>query len=91
MKWSAYDKLLHQICVGLGWCGSVVDGKRRYVHHYFPQSGPVTADEFVAWVFAADNYDPDQNPDQAERWRQGIRAAFVHHMGGDVVDVTVLN
>ena len=85
---SAYDGLLHEVCVRLGFCGSVVDGKPSHVDDFIPEHGPVSADEFVEWVFRAEGMDP--NEDAATRHAASLRQAFVRHMGSDSVDASRL-
>ena len=84
-----FDALMDEVCVGLGFCGTVKDYP-LHVTHIIPTSGPVTADQFVDWVFLADDMNP--NVDR-ERWapiRHKIRAAFVKFMGAETVDATML-
>jgi len=40
-----YEALQHEFCVGLGFCGSVVDGKASHVDFFIPEQGPVSADD----------------------------------------------
>lgn len=81
---SPYDALLHEVCVGLGFCGDVVDGKPLHVDQFIPNNGRVSADQFVEWVFRAEGMDPNE-PD-AIKHASSLRDAFVRHMGGDIVD-----
>jgi len=55
---SAYNALLNEICVGLGFCGSIVDGEPQHVDKFIPDQGTVSADEFVDWVFMAEGWEP---------------------------------
>lgn len=87
---SGYDALMHDVCVGRGWCGGIVDGRPSHVDHFIPQSGPVTADQFVDWLFRADGMDPAANPQKWQKHKDALRAAFVRHMGSDVVDASRL-
>ena len=82
---SAFDRLLHEVCVGLGYCGSVVDGEPLHVSMFIPDAGPVSADEFVAWVLRAEGFEPTELQHAGE-----IRHAFVRHMGSDIVDARLL-
>src|SRR5205809_6607719 len=76
---SAYDALLHEICVGLGFCGSVVNGQPQHVGQFIPEHGPVSADQFAELVFRAEGMDLDG---EGARKRAGsIRDAFVRYMG----------
>jgi hypothetical protein len=84
---AGYDALLHEVCVGYGYCGCMKGGRDLHVSDFIPSEGPVTADQFVEWVFLADNRNPNLGPDTHKR---AIRAAFVKHMGNDVVDATRL-
>lgn len=88
---SAFDKLMHFVCVDWGYCGSVkADGTPLHVTMIIPDAGPVTADQFVEWVFLAENINPNAEPERWQRHKDAIRAAFVEHMGGDAVDSSAL-
>jgi hypothetical protein len=84
---SPFDKLMHFVCVEWGYCGSVkANGTPLHVTMFIPDEGPVTADQFVEWVFLADNMNPNVEPERWQRHKEAIRVAFVEHMGGDVAD-----
>jgi hypothetical protein len=87
---TGYNALLERICVGLGFCGCVKNGKSLHVEDIIPPDGPVTADQFVEWVFLADNMNPnDDSPPWAQiKWK--IKEAFIECMGNDVVDAKFL-
>ena len=85
---SAYDALLHEVCVGLGFCGSVVDGQPLHVDQFIPEHGAVGADQFVEWVFRAEGMDPDE--EDALKHAGSLREAFVRHMGSEAVDAQLL-
>jgi hypothetical protein len=85
---SPYEALQHEVCVALGFCGSVVDGKPSHVDFFIPEQGPVSADEFVEWVFLAEGMDPDE--DAATKHAASLREAFVRHMGDDIVEASRL-
>lgn len=87
---TGYDALMERVCVGLGFCGCVKHGKPLHVDDFIPPSGPVTADQFVEWVFLADNMNPNADPKRWDPTKQGIKAAFIEHMGGEVVDAKAL-
>ena len=76
---------MEEICGGMGYCGSVVDGEPRHVDMYVPETGLVTADQFVEWVFLAEGLNPvgSLHADQ-------MRRAFIKHLGSDVVDAETL-
>ena len=81
---SAYDRLLNEVCVGLGFCGSVVDGEPLHVDKFIPDHGSVGADDFVDWTFKAEGWDPAGH--DALKHRSSLRDAFVRHMGGETVN-----
>ena len=85
---SPYETLQHEVCVGLGFCGSVIDGKPSHVDFLIPEHGPVSANEFAKWVFIAEGMDPDEVA--ATKHGASLRAAFTRHMGGDTVDASRL-
>jgi hypothetical protein len=84
---NAFDGMMHEFCVGLGWCGCVKDGRPLHVSDFIPETGPVSADEFARWLITADGLDPDQLSDAELRQ---LRAVFVKHMGVDVIDASNL-
>lgn len=83
----AYNAFLTQVCVALGFCGSVANGEPLHVDQFIPESGPVSADQFVNWVFRAEGMDPDET--DALKHAHSLRKAFVRHMGFEVVDAAV--
>lgn len=85
-----YNALQHDVCVGRGWCGSIVDDKPSHVDDLIPEAGPVTADQFVDWLFIAEGLDPVSEPDKWQKHKDGLREAFIRHMGADVVDASAL-
>lgn len=82
-----FDALMHEVCVKLGWCGSVVDGRPTHVTDFLPEKGAVTADQFVSWLFEADGIDPNDDLSKWQTHIDGLRDAFIRHMGRASVDV----
>lgn len=85
-----YNALMHEVCVGHGWCGSIVNDEPSHVDDFIPASGPVTASQFVDWLFEADGMDPDTDPGKWQKHKDALRDAFIRHMGADVVDASRL-
>ena len=85
-----YDSLMREVCAVWGFCGCMKQGQALHVDLIIPPSGPVTADQFVDWVFLADNLNPNLQPERWERHKAAIKAAFVQHMGGETVDAREL-
>jgi hypothetical protein len=84
---NAFDGMMHEFCVGLGFCGGVKDGKPLHVTDFIPETGLVSADEFARWLIMADGHDSNQrNAADISRWTLQLKAVFVKHMGADVVD-----
>lgn len=86
----AYNALQHDVCVGHGWCGGIVDGKPSHVDDLIPESGPVSAEQFVDWLFQAEGLDPSAEPEKWQKHKDDLREAFVAHMGPEVVDAAAL-
>jgi hypothetical protein len=84
---SRFDALMNGVSVGWGYCGSITDGKPMHVDSFIPSEGPVSAGQFVEWLFLAENRDPGLVP--KSHWR-GLQALFVKHMGSEVVDAKEL-
>lgn len=42
-----YKNLTHELCVLMGFCGSIIDGKPHHVDDYLPAEGVFTAEEFA--------------------------------------------
>ncbi|WP_145609444.1 hypothetical protein [Nitrospirillum amazonense] len=81
-----FNALIHEVCVGRGWCGSVVDNQPRHVSMFIPESGPVTADQFVDWLFLAEGIDLLEDVSKWQPHKDALRDIFIRHMGADVVD-----
>lgn len=88
---TGFDVLMRLVCED--WClGQDMDGAGNLsdVRRFFPETGKVTADQFVEWVFLASR---PETRGPAPMWRRGriaIREAFVRCMGGEVVDANAL-
>lgn len=84
-KPTRFDGLLHDLCVGLGFCGCVSDeGEARDVTRLIPASGEVTAEQFADWVIQADwprGYDDPEFAAFRQKWLKTIAQRFVKHMG----------
>lgn len=85
-----YNCLMHEVCVERGWCGGIVNGKPTHVDDFIPVSGPVSTEQFVDWLFLADGVDPKAEPDKWQSHKDELKAAFVRHMGADVIDAVRL-
>ncbi len=85
---SAYEALLSEVCVSLGFCGAVVNGEPLHVDRFIPEHGPVSAEQFVEWVFRAEGMDP--NEEAALKHAPSLWRAFARHMGTEIVDASVL-
>jgi len=85
-----YSSLMHDVCVRRGWCGGIVDGKPSHVDDFIPEAGPVSAEQFVDWLFLADGVDPSSDPAKWQRHKDDLREVFVLNMGADVVDASSL-
>ena len=85
-----YDALMHEVCVGWGFCGCIKDDQPLHVDLIIPTYGPVTADQFVEWVFLADGMNPNAEPEKWQRHKAAIRAAFIKYMGSEIVDAAQL-
>lgn len=81
---AAYNKLLEDVCVRLGFCGSVVDGQSLHVDQLLPQSGALTDEEFADALFKAEGWDADSS--EARTLRSSVRDAFIRHMGSSEID-----
>jgi hypothetical protein len=80
-----FDGMMHEFCVGLGFCGGERNGEPLHVTDFIPESGPVSADDFAKWLLTADGLDPDDR-----HWIVRLKAVFIRHMGADVVDASML-
>ena len=85
---AAYDRLLNEVCVRLGFCGSVVNGEPLHVDMLLPKHGTISASDWVDAVLKAEGFDP--NDASAHQYRRSIRDAFIRHLGADKVDLQLL-
>ena len=88
---NAFDGMMHEFCVGFGYCGCVKDGEPLHVSDFIPETGPVSADQFARWLIAADGFDSDGfSTSEFRRLIRQLTEVFVKHMGTDVVDASNL-
>jgi hypothetical protein len=83
---------MHDVCVGHGWCGGIVDGMPSRVDDFIPETGPVSSDQFVDWLFAAEGDGPlTEAADRVrEKYRPALKTLFAQHMEADTVDASLL-
>ena len=84
MTKNRYRKLMHYVCVGHGYCGTILDGSPMHVDNFIPDRGHVSAHQFAEWVMLADGYGPDSSPRRA-RHKNNIEVAFIKYMGAEVI------
>jgi hypothetical protein len=85
-----YDALMDIACPDWGFCGCIKNDTNLHVDLLIPSTGPVSADQFVEWLFLADDMNPNSNPEKWQRAKQALRDAFIDCMGADVVDASRL-
>ncbi|WP_146770346.1 hypothetical protein [Mesorhizobium hawassense] len=86
-----FYSLMHAVCAGHGYCGGMHGDKFMDVIDFIPESGNVTADQFVEWVFLAEyENESERMSPRWDRHRQRIQDYFVEHMGSDAVDASQL-
>ena len=78
--------MMHDVCVGMGFCGRIDDGEPRHVVDFIPKSGAVSADQFASWVLKAEGM-PSETGDPF--WND-LRAVFVKHMNSETIDAELL-
>ena len=81
---------MHEVCVEWGFCGCIKYDLQLHVDLLIPSCGPVKADQFVEWVFLADDINPNLEAEKWHRHKTAIRAAFIEHLGDEVVDASRL-
>ncbi|HEY6817420.1 MAG TPA: hypothetical protein VI168_17935 [Croceibacterium sp.] len=82
-----FDKLVGEICVGLGFCGGIVDEKPSHIRDFLPSAGPISAEDFALWALQADGMSKAEYP---EHYRS-LRNAFIEHMGSRTIDVSEIS
>lgn len=83
---SPFETLLWDICVNLGFCGGMVDGKPTYAADLIPAEGFLSAEAFADLAIVAEGAWP--NLDEARlRWGKTLEAKFVEHLGEAVAPV----
>lgn len=86
---TAFDLLLWDMCVRLGFCGGVVNDKPTHVTDLLPTTGMVTAEEFAASAIRAEN-DVQSPPAKHDRWMAMLTDKFLEHMGAPSVPASAL-
>ena len=82
---NGFDRLMMAACAGYGYCGSLQDDGFVHVTDFIPERGRVTAEQFIDWLFMADEEACLGHPSAMVR-REGLRNCFIAYMGADVVD-----
>ena len=85
-----FDALMEIAGPGWGFCGCIKNGRVLHVLDLIPSAGPVSADDFVDWLFLADDMNPRSEPEKWQPVRQALRQAFIACMGAEIVDATQL-
>jgi hypothetical protein len=81
---------MHEACVVWGFCGCSKNNQTLHFTLLIPPEGPVTATQFVDWLFLADNLNPASEPERWVSQKEALRTAFVRHMGAETVDAGFL-
>lgn len=85
-----FKNLLDYICIQHGFCGSIKNDRPLHVTDIIPSSGKICVDDFVDWVFLADDMNPSSEPEKWENHKNDIRAAFIKIMGSSIIDADKL-
>lgn len=85
-----YNALMETVCVKLGFCGCIKKERPLHVDDLIPSEGIVHADQFVEWVFLADDQNPNSDLEKWQQCKNEIRQAFIECMGSATVDVKLL-
>ena len=72
---------MDEVCEIWGYCVSTKHGVDMHVTLIVPSEGEVTADQFVEWLLLADDVNPNSMTPNASKIKNGLRSAFVNHMG----------
>ena len=81
----AYSKLLHELCVVHGHCGSEV-----HVSELLPSSGLISSRRFAELMLEAERMTPDAYGDQYYQALALIQTKFEQHMRCETVEAEAL-
>ena len=81
----AYDRLLHELCVKHGHCGS-----ESYVDQLLSASGVITSLEFAALMLESEEMTKEAYGSQYEDNLKLISTKFEEHVGSNSIDVALL-
>ena len=73
------------------WClgqGIRPNGEPTSITDFIPDTGTVTADQFVEWAFLAAHIDPGDATPRWQRAKIAIKEAFIRHLGADSADAS---
>ncbi|WP_447728069.1 hypothetical protein [Sphingomonas koreensis] len=85
---TAFDRLLWDICVRGGCCGSIIDDVPTTVDDLLPESGDITAQAFAMLVCRAEGYLESEAP--SEKHIAWLEARFREHLGAASVNAASL-
>ncbi|MFT5330876.1 MAG: hypothetical protein ACI9KA_001974 [Parasphingorhabdus sp.] len=81
----SFTKLLQELCVGMGYCGSSI-----HVTDLLPSSGTVSSVRFAELVLEAEYADVEAKPTEHHPHFKAIKTLFEKHMVGSFADAAEL-
>ncbi len=85
-----FEELMHFCCVDMGFCGCIKNNEPLHVTNFIPSTGPIHVDQFVEWIFLADDMNPNIENERWGKHKQEIREHFIKIMGSETVDARLL-
>lgn len=82
---SSYQRLLHELCVTYGHCGSDI-----HVDELLPEDGKISASQFAGLMLKAEKMSPEAYPESYPKNFRLIEEKFEQHLGDKIVDVVLL-
>jgi hypothetical protein len=82
----SFDLLIEEIGT-LGFCGSLIDGRRSHVSDFLPKTGSLSAEGFSTHVIRAEGM---SETDGSSYFRR-LRNAFIQRMGSRQIDVSSIS
>ncbi|MEM8726336.1 MAG: hypothetical protein AAGE86_12520 [Pseudomonadota bacterium] len=80
-----YDGMLHEYCVGCGYCGGSV-----HVNDLLPKQGKIDAHAFVLLLLQAEHDGEASDTYQYHEHFKGLVSIFEKHFGAGEVDLSLL-
>ncbi len=86
-----YDGLIEEMCLGLGFCGSIFNRRSWHVDDLIPKKGVLTAKRFAQLVLEAERMQSSLQSSDYKKYGPSLENAFERHFRKRVIHLQELH